>query len=229
MECVTILGGGLGAQLVIRALADINKEMAIICGEEQYYVASILDDNEGRRGELIVVQGCDPVRIECPTSCAEDSHSLICSSSDIGFRERCWNMYSEHGGGWLNLLRSEFKGDHIGIGNIIFPDVHTDMMVKIGNNNVISAGTVICHHSTIGSHNLFGPGCLFSGSVTIGSGCRFGSGIVVKPNIKIGDGCSIASGAVICGDLADGTKVKATTKLAGPIFSGSYICKKAVE
>ncbi len=222
-----IFGGGPGAELVIRWMETRLDEFG---GGTASWLPSVIpvgifDDSATKQNTKImgvpVIGNMTDALVIFVNS--DNEFGLICSSSNVRFREQVWDVYRVWGT-WLNCDRSGVNCA-IGQGNIIFPDVSTDWFTTIGNNNVISAGCVIAHHNKIGSHNLFGPGCLFSGSVTIGSGCRFGSGIVVQPNVTIGDYVDIPSGTVIVSNIPDYTAIKAKTVIGQPLYSAERIVR----
>ena len=141
---------------------------------------------------------------------------LMIASGDMKLRRKMWDKYKNYS--FINVFLSSFKPEKMGKGNYVFPTVFFDKFTEIGNNNIISAGTIVSHHSKIGDSNLFGPGCLLSGHVTIGNNCTMGSGIIFQPYVEIADNTTIPSGAVIVSNLDNGVIAKRDKS----IFSGKY-------
>jgi len=201
-----IIGGGKGAQLII----DWAKSTA-------WKIAGILDDNKEGEAFGHKILGA----VSCLDAGGIIGKTLICSASSPRFRRHVWNLYHDDHN-FINCFRSSVRylRPDYGAGNVVFPDVSFDVFSVIGNNNVISAGSVIAHHCTIGSHNLFGPGVHLSGSVTIGDGNLIGSCVVVEPNVKIGNDCVIPSGTVVVKDLRDGTKITVRMGIDDRVYGG---------
>ncbi len=145
---------------------------------------------------------------------------IFISTGDMERRRRIFPKYSYTK--YLNIIQSSNYPTYFGICNFVFPDVYFGDFTHLGDNNIISAGTIISHHCKIGSGNLLGPGCLLSGSVIIGNNCTIGSGVIFEPGVKIADNMTIPSGAIIVGNMDK----PILAKREGFIFNGQYFISK---
>jgi len=96
----------------------------------------------------------------------------------------------------------------IGVGNIIYANVHVGADTQIGDANLISSNSTIEHHNILGTGNTFGPLVATSGNVKIGDRCKFGSSVIVEPKIIIGSDVTIASNSTITTNIEDENIVK---------------------
>jgi len=199
---IAIIGNGKGGQLIAHYFN--NKKDSILgesCGFEFF------DDFKGT-----------------PIKKIPDGYKLIISSSNMSFRREVFTKFNRER--FINVDRSNNPMQPMGVGNLIFPNVHFDCFSEIGDNNVISNGTIINHHCKVGSGNLFGPGCLLSGSVIIGNNCTIGSGVIFEPNVVIGDNVTIASGSVIVNGIVSCSAVMAIKKLeSSSVYQGNRTIK----
>lgn len=150
---------------------------------------------------------------------------IIISSGHMNFRRRIFKDFPREQ--FININRSIYDDNDLcmGVNNLIFPNVHFDMFHEIGDNNVISSGSIINHHCKIGSGNLFGPACIMSGSVNIGNNCTFGSGIIIQPYVTIGDNVTIPSGTVITGNIVSNSRILVKMNKYKNIYQGERIIK----
>ncbi|MGI9510095.1 MAG: acetyltransferase [Geminicoccaceae bacterium] len=87
--------------------------------------------------------------------------------------------------------------------------------VEIGNDVVISCGTMIGHDARIGDHVFIGPGVTIPGGVTIGAYSFLGANATLRNGITIGERCIVGAGALILNDAADEeVRVPKSTKLS---------------
>jgi hypothetical protein len=195
---VAILTGGRSGELILRYLKQDPSVSKI----------DVYDD-------VIDSISVEPISGKLATFEPTDEHIII-ATGIMWFRRKLWEKYKNFP--FINIVRSNMP-DQIGKGNILFPTVFFEWFSKIGDNNVISAGTIVNHHCIIGDGNLLGPGCFLSGSVTIGNNCTIGSGVIIQPWVKIEDETTIPSGTIVVGDLKGGI----IAKRKGSIYTGEYL------
>jgi len=80
-----------------------------------------------------------------------------------------------------------FIGDLVGI----------QPFVKMGDNVVVSSGSLIGHDVSIGDHVFMGPGVVIPGGVTIGANCLIGANSTFRNGITVASDCVIGAGALI--------------------------------
>lgn len=96
----------------------------------------------------------------------------------------------------------------MGVGNVVYANVHVGADTQIGDANFISSNSTIEHHNILGTGNTFGPSVSTSGNVKIGDRCKFGSSVIVEPKIIIGSDVTVASNATITTNIEDENIVK---------------------
>lgn len=199
MKKLAILGGGRGGQLIAE---------------------TINNDIYGERYEIEFYDDYSEMGIR---DVPDDCYIIISIGLRMDIRRKWFGMFDCNR--FINSNRSEYMVN-MGVGNVIFPNAHFDLFHKIGDNNVISSGTIINHHCKVGSGNLFGPGCLLSGSVEIGDNCTFGSGVIIEPNVRIGNNTSVASGTVITKDVLENVRILARRNMQhSSVFQGERMVK----
>lgn len=75
--------------------------------------------------------------------------------------------------------------------------------VSIGDNVVISAGSIIGHDCVIGDHCFIAPGVVITGGVTVGPYCFVGANATLRNGVRVGRECVIGAGAIILKDTKD--------------------------
>lgn len=100
---------------------------------------------------------------------------------------------------------------------------------KIGDNVVISAGSVIGHDAVIGDHCFIAPGVVITGGVTIGPYSFIGANATLRNGVRIGRECVIGAGALILKDtrerevyLVKGTEPSSISASALSLFVGNH-------
>lgn len=89
---------------------------------------------------------------------------------------------------------------HIGGGNIIMQNCLLAPFSKIGNGNVMWAGSQIQHHNVVESYNCIAPGVASSGYVKVGSHCFIGTNATIKNHVVVADYTLIGAGAYVSRD-----------------------------
>jgi acetyltransferase-like isoleucine patch superfamily enzyme len=79
--------------------------------------------------------------------------------------------------------------------NIIHPSVSLRYIDRIGNGNIISAGTRLEPGSSIGDHNMFLSGVVLGHGVTVGSFTFLGHNVICNGEVKIEDNVFVGSGS----------------------------------
>lgn len=116
--------------------------------------------------------------------------------------------------------------------NIIHPSAHVSRWVKMGNGNIITAGSIVTcdvvlgdhcqfnlnttigHDSIIGDYFTSAPGVNISGSCVIGKHVYFGTSAATRQGMKVADNIVIGMGAMVVKNLEQsGTYVGIPAKL----------------
>ena len=91
----------------------------------------------------------------------------------------------------------------IGHGSIIYPGVHLDVDIRLGNFNLLNKLVTVGHDTVTGNYITISPGVNVGGINSIGDGVEFGINSCSIQQLKIGAWATIGAGAVIIRDVAD--------------------------
>jgi len=91
----------------------------------------------------------------------------------------------------------------VGAGTLIYPGVHIDVDVKIGNCVTLNKMCTVGHDTMIGDFATTAPGVNLGGNCTFGEGVEFGINSSTIQGIKIGNGTVIGGGAVVVRNIPD--------------------------
>ena len=81
--------------------------------------------------------------------------------------------------------------------NVIHKSAKIGKNVKLGNNILIMAGSVLTSNVLLGDHNVILPNSVIHHDVQIGSKTIIGSNVVIAGNTILGENCYIGSGTTI--------------------------------
>jgi len=125
--------------------------------------------------------------------------------SDQGFG------YEKINGKWIHIPHSGkvIIGDNVEIfsGTNIVRATADDGITYIGRGTKIDYNCHIAHNVKIGDNCLVIAGTIIGGSAEIGNNCYLGIGCMIKNKVKIGNNVTIGMGAVVTKDVPDNVTV----------------------
>lgn len=99
------------------------------------------------------------------------------------------------------------KSFKMGIGNVIFGNVHISFDVKISNYSIISNFCDLGHNLSTDDYFTCMPGTIIGGNCNIGEKVFFGSGSKIHQNITIEDNVNIGSNSHIISTIKKNSSV----------------------
>lgn len=101
---------------------------------------------------------------------------------------------------YVSSRSTHFGEIQMGRNCFILENCSIQPFVTIGNNVVISAGSIIGHDVVIGDHCFIAPGVVIPGGVVIGPYCFIGANATLRNGLRIAQECIIGAGAVVLKD-----------------------------
>jgi sugar O-acyltransferase (sialic acid O-acetyltransferase NeuD family) len=112
----------------------------------------------------------------------------------------------EKGYALVNYISSRacVPGD-LRIGDNCMIGAHTVIQqgVIIGNNVIIRENCIVGHNGIINDHCFLAGGVVIAGNVSIGRNCFLGANCTLKNGIKVSEACLIGAGAVMLNDTQE--------------------------
>lgn len=116
--------------------------------------------------------------------------------------------YEKVDGKWIHIPHSGkvIIGNEVEIfeGTNIVRATADDGVTLIGDGTKIDYNVHVAHNVKIGENCLVIAGSIIGGSVEIGDDCYLGIGCMIKNKVKIGNGVTVGMGAVVLRDIPDG-------------------------
>lgn len=89
------------------------------------------------------------------------------------------------------------KNVSLGKGIITLENVVVEPFVKLGNANILWAGSCVCHNSVVGDYCFFASNSVVLGQTKIGSNCFIGANSTIRNNIEVSDYSLIGAGTFV--------------------------------
>ena len=99
------------------------------------------------------------------------------------------------------------KSFKIGLGNIIYSNVHISFEVEIKNFSIISNYCDLGHNLIAHNYSTIMRAVIIGGNCEVGKQTLIGSGAKIHQGVKIGSNCKIGMGTLITTDVKDNTAV----------------------
>lgn len=119
--------------------------------------------------------------------------------------------YEKFDGNWILIPHSGkiIIGDNVDVHNltVIVRGTSDDSVTRIGSGTKIDTLCHIAHNVSIGQNCLITSGSIIGGSVVIGDNCYLGINCVIRNKVKIGNNVTVGMGAVVTKDVPDGCTV----------------------
>lgn len=96
----------------------------------------------------------------------------------------------------------------IGSGTTILARASVGPLSQIGENCILTQGSVVTHHCQIGDHVVLAPNATLAAGVTVGSEATIGMGVTVYHDVTIGKRSIIVNGIAVMQDVPDDCVMK---------------------
>jgi sugar O-acyltransferase (sialic acid O-acetyltransferase NeuD family) len=193
MKYVYVLGAGGHAKVVIATAEAAG-----------WHVAGVLDDDLGRRGELVL-----GYMIDAPIARKVEDPDATCVLAIGSNAVR---------GAFASIARCKFAtlvhptacvhaSARLGVGTVVFAGAVIQPDVRVGTHGIVNTAASIDHDAVLGNAVHVAPGARLAGGVYVGDEVLLGIGSVVLPSVRIGAGAIVGAGAVVVGDVPDSAVV----------------------
>jgi sugar O-acyltransferase (sialic acid O-acetyltransferase NeuD family) len=99
---------------------------------------------------------------------------------------------------------SKLKRIDVKFYNAVHPSVIMSELVKLGEDVIISAGSILTVNIQVGDHVHIDTNCSIAHDVVIGSYCRLSPGVKINGCDRLGEGVFIGSGATLVQEISVG-------------------------
>ena len=198
---ILIFSAGAAGREVSQLILSINKL------QKAWEVIGYVDDDANKIGKTI-----DNTKIYSNNDKPKKKEIYaICGVMDNAIRKKIFDEEIIKSGYKLtNLIHplvERPKCFKIGLGNIIFGNVHISFEVNIKNFSIISNFCDLGHNLVINNYFTAMPSVAIGGNCEIGERTLIGSGAKIHQGTKIGNNCKIGMGTLITGNIKNNTSV----------------------
>ena len=198
---ILIFSAGSAGREVFQLILNINKL------QNEWEVVGYVDDDINKIGKIIDNIGVysnknKPKKKEIYAICGimnSDIRKKIFDKEIIKNDYQLTNL--------IHPLVERPKCFKIGLGNIIFGNVHISFEVNIKNFSIISNFCDLGHNLITNDYCTIMPSVVIGGNGEIGEKTLIGSGVIIHQGIKIGTNCTIGMGTLITGDIKNNTSI----------------------
>ena len=194
---ILIFSAGPAGREVNQLIISINKV------NPEWEVVGYVDDDPKKSNKII-----DKIKIYSNKNKPKKKEIYaICGIMDHKIRKKIYNQEIIKDGYKLtNLIHPNIeqpKCFKLGIGNIIFGNVHISFEVKIGNFSLISNYCDLGHNLIMQDYSTVMPSVVIGGNCKIGNNTLIGSGTKIHQGLKIGKNCKIGMGTLITNEVEE--------------------------
>ena len=198
---IVIFSAGSAGREVFQLILNINKL------KNEWEVIGYVDDDKNKIGKTI-----DNIEVFSTTNKPKKKEIYAISGiMDSSIRKKIFNKEILKNGYQLtNLIHplvEKPKCFQVGLGNIIFGNVHISFEVNIKNFSIISNFCDLGHNLITNDYCTVMPSVVIGGNCEIGEKTLIGSGAIIHQGIKIGANCKIGMGTLITGDIKSNTSI----------------------
>ena len=198
---ILIFSAGSAGREVNQLISSINKE------EDSWEVIGYVDNDESKVGKTI-----DGFNVYSNSNKpANKDVYAICGIMDGSLRKKIFDQeIIKNNYKLTNLIHpliEQPKSLKIGLGNVIFGNVHISFDVNIKNFSIISNFCDLGHNLIVNDYLTVMPAVVIGGNCEIGNKTLIGSGAIIHPGTKIGSNCKIGMGTLITSEVKNNTSV----------------------
>ena len=198
---ILIFSAGSAGREVNQLISSINKI------NESWEVVGFVDSDEDKAGKSV-----DGLSVYSNSNKPRDKDIYAtCGIMDGSLREKIFNQeIIKNKYKLTNLIHPSVeqpKSLKIGLGNIIFGNVHISFDVEIKNFSIISNYCDLGHNLIANNYFTIMPSVIIGGNCEIGEQTLIGSGAMIHQGVKIGSNCKIGMGTLVTGEIKTNTSV----------------------
>lgn len=198
---ILIFSAGSAGREVNQLISSINKI------SENWEVVGYVDNDKSKVGKTI-----DGLKVYSNSNKPHNKDIYaICGIMDGSLRKK---IFSEE------IIKNDYKLTNlihpsveqpkslkIGLGNIIFGNVHISFEVEIKNFSIISNYCDLGHNLIANNYFTIMPSVIIGGNCEIGEQTLIGSGAIIHQGVKIGSNCKIGMGTLVTSEIKENTSV----------------------
>tara|TARA_Y100000294_G_C8520539_1_gene322702 strand:+ start:130 stop:774 length:645 start_codon:yes stop_codon:yes gene_type:complete len=198
---ILIFSAGSAGREVNQLISSINKI------NESWEVVGFVDSDEDKAGKSV-----DGLSVYSNSNKPRDKDIYAtCGIMDGSLREKIFNQeIIKNKYKLTNLIHPSVeqpKSLKIGLGNIIFGNVHISFDVEIKNFSIISNYCDLGHNLIANNYFTIMPSVIIGGNCEIGEQTLIGSGAMIHQGVKIGSNCKIGMGTLVTSEIKTNTSV----------------------
>lgn len=198
---ILIFSAGSAGREVNQLISSINKI------NESWEVVGFVDSDEDKAGKSV-----DGLSVYSNSNKPRNKDIYAtCGIMDGSLREKIFNQeIIKNKYKLTNLIHPSVeqpKSLKIGLGNIIFGNVHISFDVEIKNFSIISNYCDLGHNLIANNYFTIMPSVIIGGNCEIGEQTLIGSGAMIHQGVKIGSNCKIGMGTLVTSEIKTNTSV----------------------
>ena len=198
---ILIFAAGPAGREIFQLISSMNKSA------NEWEVIGYVDDDPKKAGKTIddvkvYSNKNKPTKSEIYATCGLMNHII---RKKIFNEEILKNNYKITN--LIHPLVEQPKCFRIGVGNVIFGNVHISFEVTIKNFSIISNFCDLAHNLITGDYVTIMPSAIIGGNCEIGENTLIGAGARIHQETKIGKSCKIGMGTLILKDVKNNTAV----------------------
>ncbi len=194
MKKILIFSAGPAGRDIFQLIKEINKS------SKQWQVIGYVDDQLQKKKKKL-----DDIKIFSQKNKPKEKNIFaITGVLDPHLREKIYRREIKNNYKIPNLIHPNTLIPSclsLGIGNIIFNNVHFSFEVTLANFSIISNFCDIGHNLKSKDYLTIMPSVTVGGNCKIGKKTVIGSGVNIHQNLKIGEFCKIGIGCSVISDL----------------------------
>ena len=145
-----------------------------------------------------------------------DSYSIqtddvfVCALMDVDIKKKYIDCIANKGGQFFNLIHNTstiWKNSKLGVGCIIFDNVHISCDIIIGNFVTIQPLSVLGHDVIIKDYCHLNTYTFLGGKAVVNEMVIINTGAIIHPSIEIGKHAVIGAGSVVLRKVKDNVTV----------------------
>lgn len=197
MNSVVIVGAGGFGREVLEIFKDHNRI------SKTWNILGFIDENEGLHGKIVnacpVLGGLDWLRRH-----NSDDLGCVCAIGTCETRKRVVERLYRIGVNFYNAVHpSVIMSEFVKLGQdvIICAGSILTVNIRIGDHVHIDANCTVAHDAVLESYCRVGPGARINGENHLGEGVYVGTGATLIQRISVGSWATIGAGAAVIEDV----------------------------
>lgn len=214
---------GTGNHDIVRLIETVNENKKV------FNLVGFLEKNASKIGQSIFgypIIGSDDLLLTDCKNCAVVNNIMKTPQIHMQVFNRVKEIYKIDK--FPNIIHPSFEMKYvsIGIGNIIYENVHSGVEVTLGSGNIYYQGTLIGHEAKIGDCNLFAGNVTIGGRSVVGNCNLFGNSSVLSLGLHVGNDNFFGVGSVVIDNVKDRTSLLGNPAIDANRILSTYVAEK---